>query len=110
MSHFAKIKYDGTVLKVIAAEPAAIHNGVMGNPHEYIQTSYNHKFRNKFAAVGDTYDRQLDMFLPPKPYSSWILKQYVDCDIPRAMWEPPISRPEDGSYEWNEETKGWKEV
>lgn len=88
MSHFAKIKYDGTVIKVIAVEPATIHNGVLGNPHEFIQTSYNHKFRNKFAAVGDIYDRTLDMFIPPKPEGSWKLEQYVEKDIPRVKWTP----------------------
>lgn len=111
MSHFAKIKYDGSVIKVIAAEPSTIHNGIMGNPHEYVQTSYNHKFRNKFAAVGDTYDRALDMFLSPKPYPSWILETYIENDIPRAVWKAPIDKPDDNTeFIWNETIQNWEKV
>ena len=64
MSHFAEIKPNGTVIDVICAEPDTINNGVLGDPHRFVQTSYNGKFRNKFARVGDRYDRALDMFLP----------------------------------------------
>jgi hypothetical protein len=31
----------------------------------WIQTSYNANFRGKFAGIGDTYDQDQDLFIPP---------------------------------------------
>ena len=80
MSHFAEIRPNGNVVSVICAEPDVINLGVMGDPHKYIQTSFNGNFRNKFARIGDRYDRSLDMFIPPKPYPSWSLETYEEDD------------------------------
>ena len=109
MSHYAKIKPNGKVIAVLSAEPIDVNNGVLGDPHQFIQTSYNGKFRNKYAAVGDTYDRKLDMFIPPQPYPSWRLEEYIDGDVPRARWIPPHQRPTNAkiNYIWNEEKKDW---
>lgn len=109
MSHYAKIKPNGKVIAVISAEPNAINNGALGDPHQYVQTSYNHNFRNKYAAVGDTYNRKLDMFLSPQPYPSWKLEEYIDGDIPRARWIPPTPKPTNikANYIWNESLKKW---
>lgn len=112
MPHFAQIKPNGKVVNVIVAEPITINNGTVGDPHQYIQTSYNHKFRNKFAAIGDVYDRKLDMFLPPQPYPSWVLEEYIDNDIPRARWKPPVEKPTTikTDYRWDEESTSWIEI
>ena len=111
MSHYAKIKPNGKVIAVISAEPIDVNNGKLGDPHQYVQTSYNHKFRNKYAAVGDTYDKKLDMFISPQPYPSWRLEEYFDDDIPRAKWIPPIERPTNLkiNFIWNEDIKNWAE-
>ena len=72
MAHFAKIK-NGTVAEVIVigneqapteAEGKAFIASC-GLDGEWVQTSYNANFRNKFAAIGDTYDAVNDVFVAP---------------------------------------------
>ena len=75
------------------------------------QTSYNtyggqHKlggtpFRKNYAGIGFTYDQARDAFIEPKPFDSWTLNETT------CMWDPPVPRPESGSYTWNETTKQW---
>ena len=61
-------------------------------------------FRKNYAGVGFTYNYQLDAFIPPKPYSSWILVEEA------CTWKPPISAPEDGKhYYWDENSTSWLE-
>ena len=73
MAHFAKIK-NGTVAEVIVigneqapteAEGKAFIASC-GLDGEWVQTSYNANFRNKFAAIGDTYDAVNDVFVAPQ--------------------------------------------
>ena len=59
--------------------------------------------RGNFAAVGMVYDEDLDVFLHPKPYPSWVL----DEDI--MMWESPVPAPA-GPHDWDEATLSWIEV
>jgi len=110
MSHFAKIE-NGIVTEVIVAEQEYIDT-IEG---QWIQTSYNtlgniHKLngtplRKNFAGIGYTYDSELDAFIPPKPYASWVL------DETTCLWEAPTSKPTDGKkYDWNESTTSWVEV
>jgi len=75
MSHFAHIT-NGIVDNVIVAEQDFIDSGAVGEPSEWIQTSFNtvegvHKqggtpLRKNFAGVGFTYDKEKDCFIPPK--------------------------------------------
>jgi hypothetical protein len=39
------------------------------------RTSYNGKIRGKYAGIGDVYDEQLDVFLPPCPGDGWTLDE-----------------------------------
>lgn len=75
MAHFAKIK-NGTVVEVIVIgnEQAPTETegkafiASCGLDGEWVQTSYNANFRNKFAGIGDTYDPVNDVFVaPPEP-------------------------------------------
>lgn len=79
------------------------------------RTSYNtinntHKeggtpFRGNYAGIGFTYDEQLDIFIPPKPYESWILDESI------ANWTAPVPYPADGlHYQWDEESLTWIEI
>ena len=122
MSHFAKISgSDNVVTRVIVAEQDFISSGAVGDPANWIQTSYNtHKgvhrgpdgepdegvaLRNNYAGIGFTYDEDKDAFIPPKPYDSWTLNEDT-CN-----WESPIPKPDDGSdYGWKEETQEWIEI
>ena len=58
-------------------------------------------FRGNYAGIGYTYDETLDAFLPPKPFSSWVL------DESSFSWVAPVPYPVDGDYEWDEVSGGF---
>jgi len=111
MAHFAKV-VDGVVSNVIVAEQDYIDT--LEDANQWIQTSYN-TFGNKhpenrplranFAAIGYTYDSEVDVFYAPKPYPSWTLNKST------YLWEPPIPNPnKEGEYSyfwWEEESQQW---
>jgi len=123
MGHFAKV-IDNIVVEVIVAEQDFIDSGLVGNPNEWIRTSYNthggihylpnsnepnpnqsQALRKNFAGIGDTYDLTRDAFIAPQPYNSWVLDEFS------CLWKSPVPMPNDGkSYEWDEETVSWKLV
>lgn len=121
MSHFAKIE-NGIVVNVIVAEQDVIDSGLFGDPASWIQTSYNTRggvhympnsdtpsedqskaLRKNYAFIGSPYDAELDAFLPPKPYDSWILNTQT------CLYEAPIPYPDDQLhvYSWNEQNQRW---
>jgi hypothetical protein len=110
MAHFAKV-VNGLVTQVIVAEPEFFDTFIDSSPGEWIQTSYNthggqhpegRPLRKNYAGIGYTYDRELDAFIPPKPYASWLL------DTDTGLWNAPIPRPEDDKmYSWNEDNQSW---
>ncbi len=115
MAHFAQIDENNIVTNVIVAEQDFIDSGAVGDPSNWIQTSYNtqggiHKLggtplRKNYAGIGYTYDSQRDAFIPPKPFDSWLL------DEDSCNWEPPVSMPSDGKlYSWDEDTTSWIEI
>lgn len=62
-------------------------------------------FRMNFAGIGFTYDTVRDAFIPPKPFESWVLNENT------CLWEAPVPYPEgETKYNWDEESKSWKEV
>lgn len=110
MSHFAKV-LNGIVQKVIVAEPEFFDTFVDSSPGEWIQTSYNTKggqhpenrpLRKNYAGIGYNYDNQRDAFIPPKPFTSWILNEET------CLWEAPTEMPSDGGpFIWDEATFSW---
>ena len=67
------------------------------------RTSYNGNIRKNYAGIGFTYDSDLDAFIPPKPYPSWIL------DEETCRWVSTVAYPSDGfTYSWNEEQLTWE--
>lgn len=113
MAHFAHISSEGIVDNVIVAEQDFINSGVVGDPTEWVQTSYNthggqhpedRPLRKNFAGIGFTYDPLRDVFIPPKPFESWILNEET------CTWEAPVKIPDDEKeYYWDEETISWVE-
>ena len=124
MAHFAQIDGNNVVTQVIvvANKDTADANGV---EKEYIgaafcenllggtwkQTSYNGNIRKNYAGIGYTYNADIDAFVPPKPFASWLLNNDI------AQWEAPIPMPEDAGtgeppkmYSWDEATTSWKEM
>ena len=69
MAHFAEIDKDGNVLRVVVVDNEHEKRGQtylakdLGLGGDWIQTSYNHKFRGKFAGIGDIYDKENDIFI-----------------------------------------------
>jgi hypothetical protein len=111
MSHFAKV-VNGLVTQVIVAEPEFFATFVDSSPGEWIQTSYNTHggvhtnggtpLRKNYASVGYSYDRVKDAFIPPKPYSKWVLNEST------CLWEAPIAYPTDGQlYNWDNDAGDW---
>lgn len=123
MSHFAKVE-NGIVTQVIVAEQDFINLGYVGDPKDWIQTSYNTRggvhykpdtgepsedqskaLRGNYAGIGYTYDEVNDVFYEPKPYPSWSINTKT------WLWEAPIPKPaQDKAYIWDELTLSWIEV
>lgn len=112
MTHFARVQ-NGIVTEVIVIEPDMIDTGLWGPPEEWIQTSYNtyagvHKqggtpLRKNFAGIGYIYDSDLDAFIPPKVFDSWLLDELT------CHWKAPVAYPQDGNtYLWNEANQDWE--
>jgi len=69
------------------------------------QTCSNKLFRKNYAFVGCSYSSDLDAFIEPKPFPSWLLNTTT------CQWQAPISYPTDGkNYYWNEDTQQWVEI
>ena len=81
-----------------------------GNKH--ISGDNSKAFRGNYAGIGYIYDEDNDMFLPKKPFSSWIL------NTSEARWESPVGdAPElseaartTHSYDWDEANGSWNKV
>jgi hypothetical protein len=74
------------------------------------QTSYNGNIRKNYAGIGYTYNADIDAFVPPKPFASWLLNEET------AQWEAPTPMPADAGtgeppkmYSWDEATTSWVE-
>ena len=117
MAHFAQIE-NGVVTQVIVVDnkDCSDANGV---EKEYIgaafcerlfggewkQTSYNGNKRKNYAGIGYTYNADIDAFVPPKPFASWLLNNDT------AQWEAPTPMPQDDKmYSWDESTTSWVEI
>lgn len=73
MAHFAEIDENNIVQRVLVVDNSLEYRGAdflandLGLGGTWIQTSYNATIRKNFAGVGDTYDKQRDAFIAPKP-------------------------------------------
>jgi hypothetical protein len=118
MAHFAEINSEGIVQRVIVVDNkdtldengqeseavgVAFCNNLLGGIWK--QTSYNATIRKNYAGIGYKYDEELDSFIPPKPYSKWILNEET------AQWEAPVAHPNDEKfYTWNDNKGEWEEL
>lgn len=68
-----------------------------------VRTSYNGNIRKNYAGIGYLYSDELDAFIAPKPYESWLLNEET------CQWEAPIPYPTDGvMYTWNDSVGDWE--
>lgn len=107
MSNFAELNENNVVVRVLVGDNNAPNEGLdwlqenLGGT--WVQTSYNGNIRKNFAGIGFTYDAELDAFIGPKPFPSWILNQET------CKWQAPISYPTDGLiYKWDEANAAWQ--
>jgi hypothetical protein len=116
MAHWAELDENNIVIRVVATsnDDSAGDEGYqwlidkLGGT--WVKTSYNtiegkHQlggtpFRKNFAGEGFYFDSELDAFIPPKTYPSYILNPTT------CSWYPPVPMPSQG-FEWNEETLSW---
>lgn len=102
MGYFAELDENDMVIRVIVADQRFINSGMAGNPRNFIETDKNGRIRKNYAARGHKYDRQMDAFIPPKPFDSWVLNPET------ARYEPPKAPPRDEYYyNWNERLGDW---
>jgi hypothetical protein len=109
MSHWAELNNSNEVIRVVVGD----NNDPNGDEGYqwlidnfggiWIQTSYNSNFRKKYAGIGDIYNADADVFISPKPYSSWILDSNYD-------WQPPVVKPIEGNWNWDEKIGNWVEA
>ncbi len=121
MAHYAFLDSNNVVTEVIPGKNEG-DDGIDNWEQQYSdvrgqvckRTSYNTvgnvhlnggiPFRGNCAGIGYTYREDIDAFVPPQPYPSWIL----DANV---IWQAPTAMPTDGKiYSWNEETQTWVEV
>jgi hypothetical protein len=125
MAHFAELNSDNIVLRILVTDNND-PNGDEGYQWlldnmggTWVKASFNtfagvHSlggtpFRKNYPGTGFTYDNIRDAFIPPRPYTQWILNEDT------CQWEPPIEPPlfdpEDPKYYvWNDELLNWEEV
>jgi len=110
MAHYAFLNENNIVTEVIVGkdETDTAHDWEQfyGEIRNQVckRTSYNARIRKNYAGIGYTYDPVLDAFIPPKPFSSWVLVEDT------CQWNPPVEMPTDGKkYVWDESTTNWIE-
>ena len=125
MAHFVQLDENNVVTQVIvvANEDTTDTNGVeveeigvafckklLGAETNWKQTSYNNNFRVRYAGISYTYNEELDAFIPPSPFPSFVLNNDT------ADWESPVgpapelteAQVESRSfYKWDEENLEW---
>jgi hypothetical protein len=119
MAHWAEIDNDNIVVRVTVGnndDADEGHQWLVDNlGGTWLKTSYNTsngvhvnggtQFRGNFAATGYTYDENLDAFIPPKPYNSWLLDEAI------YNWVAPVPHPGGKKkYFWDESQGDWVEV
>ena len=118
MAHFAQLDENNVVTQVIVVANSDTSDA-SGVEKEHIgaafcerlfggtwkQTSYNGNNRKNYAGIGYTYREDIDAFVPPQPFASWVLNETT------AQWEAPVAMPDDGGrYTWDEDNQAWVEV
>jgi len=126
MAHYAQLDENNIVTQVIVVANSDItdENGneveeigiafckkLLGEDTNWKQTSYNNNIRVRYAGIGYSYNEELDAFVAPKPFASWLL------DTETADWVSPIGTAPAlteeeiearSFYVWDEENGVWK--
>jgi|TARA_R110002153_G_C13269055_1_gene493084 hypothetical protein len=122
MAHYAFLDSNNIVTEVIAGKDEtdtshdweAYYSNIRGltckrtsyNTFGGVNNVDNDDFRKNYAGVGYSYDSTRDAFIPPQPYTSWVL------DEDTCLWESPVPMPTEPLplgeyYKWDEEIINW---
>lgn len=119
MAHYAELDRNNMVIRVIPGVDESVADGesiyFAETGKVWRRTSYGtyggtHReggtpFRKNYAGIGFTYDETRDAFIPPTPFSSWVL------DEETCLWKAPIAMPTDGyKYAWDESNQAWEQI
>ena len=112
MAHYAFLDQNNVVTEVITGiDETELIEGLdtetwYGNFRGQVckRTSYNHKIRKQYCAIGYSYDPVADVFIAPQPYPSWSLDANFD-------WQAPVLIPGNADdWFWDEEIGNWVEA
>jgi len=109
MAHFAQLDDNNVVTQVIVVSNNELLDAG-GQEREEMGIGFCQRlFGGNWKQT--SYNAELDAFVPPKPFASWVL------NTEEANWEAPVPQPADMGigegkkmYSWDEETTSWKEV
>lgn len=131
MAHFCQLDENNVVTQVIVVSNEDIQdaNGVeveeigvafckklLGADTNWKQTSYNNNFRVRYAGIGYSFSEELNAFIPPSPFPSWILVEETADWVSPLGAAPTLTEEQITSrsfYRWDEDayqadnTKGW---
>lgn len=88
MKYLAQVDNRGTVVNIIAADDNAAES----------ETLIAYSEANPAYIGGDYVD---GFFYPEQPYPSWTRNA--------GTWQPPIPRPAEGFWDWDEASQSWTE-
>ena len=125
MAHYAQLDKNNIVTQVIVVANSDITdaNGneveeigitfckkLLGEDTNWKQTSYNNNIRVRYAGIGYSYNEELDAFIAPKPFPSWILNSETADWVSPIGPAPTLTEAEieaRSSYVWDEENGMW---
>jgi hypothetical protein len=113
MAHYAFLDENNIVTEVIVGRNEdEIVDGISNWEEFYgqlrnqkcVRTSYHGNIRKNYAGIGFYYDENLDAFIPPKPFNSWVLNEKI------CQWEAPVPYPDETKrFTWDEDNENWVE-
>lgn len=112
MKNFAEINNENIVLRVLSVYESDSETEEQGKLYlnkifggNWVETSTDGSLRKRYAIVGGTYNSDLDCFVNPKPYNSWLMDS-------NGGWQAPVPVPDnfDIHFYWDEENLEWVEI
>jgi len=125
MAHYAQLDENNIVTQVIVVsnEDLKDNNGVesedigiafckklLGAETNWKQTSYNNSIRVRYAGIGYFYNAELDAFIAPKPFASWVLNEETADWVSPVGAAPTLTEAQVTArsyYTWDEENGEW---
>ena len=131
MAHYAQLDENNIVTQVIVVSNSDITdaNGneveeigigfckkLLGKDTNWKQTSYNNNIRVRYAGIGYSFSEELNAFIPPSPFPSFVLNNTTADWVSPLGAAPELTEEEIASrsfYKWDEDayqadnTTGW---